>query len=498
MNNDALTLEVDWADGKAILTARLGDAAIHMDTFNPASAQSRRRFAKAVKDRAPSIETDTIEAEILRIADAARSREDSPAVDSKNRPLDPAALFADMPAGARNEAEAMLADPLLIQCVVDDVAALGVAGEKELTATTFLIGVSRLLDRPLSGIVQGPSSSGKSYLIEKTARLFPPEAVICATQMTPQALFHMPPGSLAHRFVVGGERSRIQDDERAEATRALREMISAGRLTKLMPMKLDGGQIETVLIEQEGPIAFVESTTVSKIFDEDANRCVLLSTDERPEQTRRIVRQLAVAYASGTCTATAERLVLRHHALQRMLEPLPVVVPYAERLGELIRPDRVELRRAFPHLIGMIRAVTLLYQRQRTRTADGTLVATADDYQIAQRLLRSPMARLLGGGLSHPARRYYERLKSWATGEFSTTEAKRKETASKSSVSGWLHELYEDGFVELVEAGRGRTPATWRLTDGERNVDSGSLPTIDMVFTESTRTHGPNAEVFAA
>ena len=32
-----------------------------------------------------------------------------------------------------------------LQRVVDDVAALNVAGEKELTATVYLIGVSRLL-----------------------------------------------------------------------------------------------------------------------------------------------------------------------------------------------------------------------------------------------------------------------------------------------------------------------------------------------------------------
>ena len=41
--------------------------------------------------------------------------------------------------------------------------------------------------------------------------------------MTPQALFHMKPGSLAHRFVVAGERSQLENDERADATRALRE-----------------------------------------------------------------------------------------------------------------------------------------------------------------------------------------------------------------------------------------------------------------------------------
>ncbi len=41
--------------------------------------------------------------------------------------------------------------------------------------------------------------------------------------------------ALEHRWVVAGERSRQQDDDASEATRALREMQSAGRLSKLLP-----------------------------------------------------------------------------------------------------------------------------------------------------------------------------------------------------------------------------------------------------------------------
>src|SRR5262249_21335110 len=147
------------------------------------------------------------------------------------------------------------------------------AGERDLTGILYLIATSRLLDRPLAGRVKGPTSSGKSFIIETTAALLPPEAVIRATQMTPQALFHMPPGSLKHMFIVAGERSRVEDDERAEATRALREMRSSGRLSKLMTVN-GGGGFEATLIEQEGPIAFVESTTLQRVFDEDENRCL--------------------------------------------------------------------------------------------------------------------------------------------------------------------------------------------------------------------------------
>src|SRR5262249_26567963 len=130
----------------------------------------------------------------------------------------------NMPVDVRNDAEAMLRDPRLVERIVGGVEAQGVAGERELAVTLYLVGTSRKLPRPLAALVKGPTSSGKSYVMDKVARLMPPESVIFATQMTPQALFHMKPNSLRHKLIVAGERSRKEDDESAEASRALREM----------------------------------------------------------------------------------------------------------------------------------------------------------------------------------------------------------------------------------------------------------------------------------
>ena len=132
-------------------------------------------------------------------------------------------LLVNMPESVRTEARAMLESPDLMQRVIDDVFALGVAGEQDLSAAIYLVGVSRLLPGPLAAIVQAATSSGKSYRVSKVAKLFPPEAVILATALTPQALYYLPPGALSHRWVVAGERSRHSDNRAAEATRALRK-----------------------------------------------------------------------------------------------------------------------------------------------------------------------------------------------------------------------------------------------------------------------------------
>ncbi len=467
---------------RLVVARRPDGTELHRGNFNSNSAISRKRFFAELGERTghdPVELLKALERPLIEAADRADQAADQAAREASP---DPAELLAKMPESVRAEGRGMLESPDLFNRVVEDIGALGVAGEKELAATIYLVGTSRVLAQPLAVIVQGPTSSGKSYVIKKVAGLFPPEAVILATQLTPQALFYMPPGSLVHRFIVVGERSRMENDDTAEATRALREMLSEGRLSKMLPIKNDG-RLETALIEQEGPIAYIESTTLGRIFNEDANRCIPLTTDERPEQTRRILATLAGVYA-GVAGVDTQRIIDRHHAAQRMLHSYSIVVPYAARLAEAIDAHRCEARRAFPQVVSLIQASALLHQRQRQVDSDGRLLAGPDDYQLARHLLAVPIARQLGGRVSDGALRFLERLRGWfAVGqEFTVPEAKKREKQSQSSVYGWLAELHDAGLVEKVEGQRGRSPATWRLTIDSTDPEATAvLPPVEKV-----------------
>jgi hypothetical protein len=274
-------------------------------------------------------------------------------------------------------------------------------------------------------------------------------------------------------------------------------MPSAGRLSKLMPVKGDGGRIETVLIEQEGPIAFVESTTLSRVFDEDANRCLLLQTDEREDQTRRIVRRLAQAHA-GNGLRDADRVRAVHHALQRMLSACGVVVvPFADRLAERFDCRRVQARRAFPQLLALIQASALLHNRQREADGTGRLAAGAADYHLARRLILGPLARSVGGGVSASPRRLLDRLTRWGRSEFTSKEAADRDAgSSKSSVYGWLAELHEAGALEQTAPSRGRCPARWRLTGHDPEPGDTLLPTVEDIFPGLVQgwNHGHNTQ----
>ena len=111
-----------------------------------------------------------------------------------------------MPEEAREAAKEFLESPDLIRTLTSDFKTIGICREDGPATLLYLTGSSRRLRKPLAVIFQGGSSSGKSLVVENVAALFPEEAVVLATQITPQALFYMPPGSLSHKFVVCGER----------------------------------------------------------------------------------------------------------------------------------------------------------------------------------------------------------------------------------------------------------------------------------------------------
>jgi len=489
------SIALDWSPrgraGKAALTVRIGSRPVKVCTVKMLEEDDRARFKASLQKEFPALQEPEMEAELDRqllemaAAIAQHLGGDGNGGLNETAPtqgFDTRELLDATPEDVRAEAEALLKDPNLIRRVLEDVFALGVAGECELVASVYLVGTSRLLEQPLAAIVQGPTSSGKSYAIRKTADLFPPEAVVHATHITPQALYYMSPGSLVHRFIVAGERSRLENDETAEATRALREMLSEQRLSKLIPIK-SGDRMETLRIEQEGPIAYVESTTLTKIFDEDLNRCILLATDERPEQTRRILSKIAEGRAARSRELDKAHIIEVHRTVQRMLGVVQVVIPYVKRLADEFGAEHVEARRAFSHLLRMIEAVATLYQRQRTTNSTGCIVADIEDYRLTRHLLAKPLARLLGGRVSDAALRLHDRLRRRGLPDaFTAKDIAKGEPLGERSVRNYLNELSEAGFVELVEPGRGPKPHTWRLSENPPDPgDWAGLPDVERI-----------------
>jgi len=476
---------------KVALTLKSGDHVFFADQIDLSQEAKRNEYIdKAIAANAGlKSEREKLNDELLALADKllnSRPKKDDGTREAEVRPVELSkSALAKMAPEIVEQAKTLLGEPKLIDCILEHISRLGVVGEKSLALAVYLIATSRLLAKPLAGIVLGASSSGKSFIPDSIGELFPDETKLLAHRITPQALYHMPKGSLMHRVVIAGERSRLQDDNAAEATRALREMISDGVLRLSIPQKDRDNKIRTVNIEQPGPIAYLESSTlaVNKIFDEDRTRFVILGTDETAGQTLSIMRRMANDSFQPPDRDQIEMIVALHHAMQRLLEPKRVSIPYAGSLVSAFPSKRVEARRAFKSLLCLISTVALLHQKQRAVDDAGWIVATQADYETVRNYLTAAVGVGLGRTLTPGAQRVLETIEDEYTladdDKFTVRELAEHMQVSHKTLYPKTSEIHECGFIILAEKGTGPTPSKYRRVAHPKGKIGFELPSFE-------------------
>jgi hypothetical protein len=472
---------------KRLVTARCcGQEFSHR--FDPFDASARDRFRKRLLEKWPTIaDLDGLDEAIdelpklAQASDALAVKAAQEAAAASGQEADPSAIaLAETAPEITEAAAAFLQSPEMMDELAEDLKRLGIAGETALATIEYLIGTSRLLDKPLGGSVKASSSSGKSYVTEIVTTMMPEEVVLAATEITPQALYYMAPGSLRHKVVVVGERKHMSANDEAasaNATLALREMMSRGRLDKLVPMRTDAG-MATAHIRQEGPIAYLETTTEQEVYEEDATRMLTLATDETPRQTAAIMRvQAEQAAWVGASAKEQEAIRAKHQTAQRLLEPLRVRIPFAPHLA--LPTDRLLARRAFPQFLAAIEAVALLRQYQRTVPEDGHIEADATDYEIAYSLMLPVLSRTFAP-LGQRAENLLEAINTniKINQIFNRSDCQKWAGVGLTEVRNRLTLLVEAGMVEQVTGGKG-VKYTYKLV----GVQEAKAPRLSALIT---------------
>ena len=239
-----------------------------------------------------------------------------------------------VPTARRRKALDYLKSPVLMQKTWTDLSQVGIVGEKENALIMYLCFSSRKLDKPLHVISLGSSGSGKTHLQEAIAGLMPEEEVLFITSLSDQALYYYPKDSLIHKLFLVEDLDGMSED----AQYALRELKSKGRLSKYVPIKDLKGKSITGLVEVEGPICFGGCTTRERVYEDNANRCILLYRDESKAHKQAVMQEQRRAAAGKVNELVQKQLREQFKDVQMLLKPIKVVNPYAEQLA---LPSRV-------------------------------------------------------------------------------------------------------------------------------------------------------------
>jgi hypothetical protein len=262
----------------------------------------------------------------------------------------------------------------------------GLVGEERAVKLVYLCATSRLLAQPVSALMRGPSSAGKSFIVNTILqRYFPPEAYHLLTAMSDRALIYSDV-DLKHRVLVMHETAGL--GELAEYF--VRSYQSEGHL-RYETVEATAEGIKPRVVEKEGPVCLMLTTTAVTMNQENLNRLFAIPVTDTPEQTKAIFR------AQAREDEPPVEKYLPWQALQTLLagEEHVVTVPYRHALAELTRPAGVRMRRDFKALLNLIRAHALLHSLHRERDDASRIVASLDDYVVVHDLT----ADIIGEGV---------------------------------------------------------------------------------------------------
>jgi hypothetical protein len=314
--------------------------------------------------------------------------------------------------------------PDLIDRMVQQVQSMGVVNERELIVLTYVAATSRVLEHPVNLLAKGASSSGKSFTTTRTLELIGPDFVNFLTSSSALSLVY-DDQPLAHTVLVIFEANQLQADENGMFAMLVRTLISEGRIvhqtTVEDPNSPTGRRV--VRIVREGPIALIVTTT-GDLHAENETRMLSWHIGESRDQTAAVMASLA-AHAAGARVAPADHAVW--HDLQRWigLGPNDAVIPFAQQIAAEIKPLMVRFRRDVGSLFSFIKASAILQQAQRQVDAQGRVVATVADYDLAFPIFAKVMAQSSGKSIPDNVREVVKLIAERA-GSSATKPAKGK------------------------------------------------------------------------
>lgn len=336
----------------------------------------------------------------------------------------------------------------------EDISRSGIVGEETNRLIAWLVYSSRKLAVPLHLMFLGSSGSGKTYLQEKVSELIPPEDKIEITQITENAFYYFRQDELKNKLLL------IEDLDGAESSMyPLRELQSKRRISKTVTLKDSKGNLKTITLTVEGPVSVSGCTTREKVYEDNANRCLLLYIDGGKDQDTRILDYQTRA-AAGEINRDAESHLRRQFQhIQRVLTAVQVINPYAKYLH---LPEQVfKPRRTMTLLLAFIEAVTFYHQYQRPvkRDAQGNpyIESQVSDIEAAFALLKDVLFSK-SDELTKASRTFLEDLKillkKQGKATFNTREIRRQLRLPPTTLKRYLVELQRYGYIKTQGGSR--------------------------------------------
>jgi DNA primase len=336
----------------------------------------------------------------------------------------------------------------------------GIIGELNNAMVLHFAMNSRRSEDPVSVICLSASGTGKSYLLERVAKCFPTEEIIENTQLTENSFYYFKQDEIKHKIFL------IEDmDGAGNVEYPIRELISKKRISKTVTLKDTKGNLRTITLMVEGPVTFLGATTKDKLYEDNANRCILIYLDNSAEQDRKIMQYHKEVKAGLIQKNEEEKIQNQLSNLQRVLKNYRVINPYATLIDlpqEVFKP-----RRTLTLLLSFIESVTNYHQYQ-TEKQDGALLTHPKHIEIAFELLKDSLFTK-SDELSVTVRNFLQAITEYTNESkkksFYMQEIRTRLKMHPRTTQRHLYELLQFGYIKISGGNKYRKGYEYELTE---------------------------------
>ena len=376
-----------------LMASRVKDL-VHLDTLDLVKARSRTSFIKATAAEL-FVDVDVVKRDIGGLLFKLEALREQQIAEAKAPQVKVVELTA---VRKRKRSDDATARPQLVGAHRRRHQALaGWSAKTTNKLVGYLAATSRKLKDPLAIVIQSSSSAGKTSLMDAILAMMPDEDQLCFSGMTGQSLFYLDSDQIRHKILAISE-----DEGMAEATYALKLLLSEGKLDYASVGRDSGGGMTTQHTHVEGPVQAMITSTAIDIDEELVNRCLVLTVDETENQTGNIHDKQRQAFTTEVAGSSLRAAKLRslHQNAQRLLQPIEIFNPYATQLT--FPSHKTRMRRDNVKYLTLINTIAFLHQHQRTvhtYERDGEAIEYVNversDITVANRLAGEILGRSL-------------------------------------------------------------------------------------------------------
>jgi hypothetical protein len=271
---------------------------------------------------------------------------------------------------------------------------IGVIGERTTCLILVLAGLTKDFDKPVSILIKGQSSTGKSETTKAVLSAFPPESVLARASMSRKAPVH---GSEDLR----GKILFIAEYRGAKDALYLTRLLQSEGTISHEYTTLSGRERGTAVASRRGSPVIFSTTTERHVFEDDETRFLSIQVDESPEQTQQVIAAHLSARARKTDNVDLrvwrEAIRILSKKIPRFLYPT-----WFDFLARQIPSAAPRARRDTVRFLSLLEAVCLCrsYFDGRMRARRPHIEINFADYCVAHRILVGAFSSTFAG--AHP------------------------------------------------------------------------------------------------